>query len=1436
MGFFSSFFSKMGQSPIAFGRVGAPTITSGNFTMNEGDTTCGTLTATDPNGLDVTFSVRSGVDASLFEITGAGMDVLSFKDAPDFDNPLDADGNNVYYVQVKATNTQGRYALKFVTVTVQNVAAFPGDILLSATTVSESAIVGTEIGTLTAPGLTGDITYSLVTGENDDHNASFAIDGDKLETGALLNYEAVSRMNVRVKATNGTTDIEASFTITVTNVAEAPTNIILSKNTMDEGNEIGDVVADLFIVHQELSSPIPDYALVVGTGDTDNAAFSIDGTQLKAEVVFDYETKTSYQFRLSASTGGGPAYEKAFTLLILNVNEAPVITSGATFNVLENTTFVCTVTATDPESQAITYSIQGSQPPNKFTIGSATGTLSFASAPDFETPGGINGTNEYKVIVQATDIDGLYATKEITVNVTDVNESDIYVDYTNGSDGNNGTLAHPYKTIAKGLIMASAGKTVYLRAGTYPQDSTIYIQHSGVNGGRITLRNYPGETPVVSGFRTLSGWTDPVAGIRSVAVASYPGIVTIDGSVQGIGRFPKSGYSTYETASGTSWIRDTSLAASPVWTGAEVVIRKAHWVLDRCTVTSHSGNTINYTGGSSEPGHANFGYFFQNDIKCCTELGDWYYSGGRLYMYFGAADPASYVIKVPQVTNLVNTSGKDYMTIDGLTFEGANSNGIVITGSDHFTVQNCTINKIANVGVYVQSGATNWYLYNNTESDCLNNGIQSDSDCNIGIITGNTLDEIGQVPGMGGNGNNSYQGILTENNNADIQWNVLSNIGYIGIHARYTVGSGGTALVKNNFIDTFCNVKDDGAGIYTFGPNVLKTIESNIVINGVGAGEGTNSESSANGIYCDDTSQNVVIASNTVKSCINWGIYIHNSNNIQLLSNNLYDNKVNIAFVHGATFAAYPIVNITMTSNQSTCIDPEQKHIYYYSDYDDYATFLSTGSFDSNAFAHVNGDDAVVTLYTYLSAGSGKETRMAFSVDGWGGTNNKTTPVFIPRFTTSSLVATNKFTNGNFDTVVTGTSTGWYGTDGVAATSWDDTDKIAGGSCKTTVTSESAQYNTIPIETSIGSIAAAKEYVVRFSVIGKADKTVGMYIRLSGAPYTILTPTHYFKVDDARINHEFLLTPATTGSATLAFIAHDDDCPFYIDNVRVYESDSVVTDPADYVVFGYNETDETKTVSFTGTYYYFDGSDVTSSVNLLPFESVVLFKPATASSIVDKVVSGWKLDDVSGHVQDVTGANDSTSETGITYGVNGIVSKAITFSAGDAIRFGNPANLQFDTTFSISAWIYPTSNTGYRTIVSKQNLDDTKNGYSLYCYAGSGSTSNLVFEIADAVDRSNVYVYNSLNNNTWYHIVATYDGVTMKVYINGVLQPTTATTRVPVTTVSDFLIGAYIDFGAAISSSWVGKICEVYVSDNVFTSDEVLALYNLGDGKTYPFN
>ena len=201
----------------------------------------------------------------------------------------------------------------------------PTDIGISLSSVNENVAGNSTVGTLssTDPDAGDTFTYSLVAGAGDTDNAAFNINGSNLRISASPDFETKSSYSVRVRSTDaGGLFFEKAFTITVTNVNEAPTDINLSASAINENVAANSTVG-------VLSSTDPDagdtftYTLVAGTGSTDNAAFNINGSDLRISASPDFETKSSYSVRVRSTDQGNLSFEKAFTITVNNVNEAP---------------------------------------------------------------------------------------------------------------------------------------------------------------------------------------------------------------------------------------------------------------------------------------------------------------------------------------------------------------------------------------------------------------------------------------------------------------------------------------------------------------------------------------------------------------------------------------------------------------------------------------------------------------------------------------------------------------------------------------------------------------------------------------------------------------------------------------------------------------------------------------------------------------------------------------------------------------------------------------------------------------------------------------------------------------------------------------------------------------------------------------------------------
>jgi len=383
-------------------------------------TVVGTFTTTDPDvGDTFTYSLVAGTgdtDNASFTIVGNALQTAAI---------FDYDVKSSYSIRVQTTDSLGATFQKQFTITVTNVNEPPTDITLNPSSVAENQPVGTQVGTFTTtdPDVGQTFTYSLVAGTGDIDNASFTIVGNALQTAAIFNYEVKNSYSIRVQTSDifGAT-FQKAFTITVTNVNEPPTDITLSVSSVAENQPVGTVVGTFASIDPDFGDITFTYTLVAGTGDTDNASFTIVGNALQTAAIFNYEVKNSYSIRVQTSDIFGGTFQKIFTITVTNVNEPPTNITLSASSVAENQpvgTVVGTFTTTDPDvGQTFTYSLvagTGSTDNSSFTI--VGNALQTAAIFNYEVK------NSYSIRVQTTDNLGATFQKVFTITVTNVNEA-----------------------------------------------------------------------------------------------------------------------------------------------------------------------------------------------------------------------------------------------------------------------------------------------------------------------------------------------------------------------------------------------------------------------------------------------------------------------------------------------------------------------------------------------------------------------------------------------------------------------------------------------------------------------------------------------------------------------------------------------------------------------------------------------------------------------------------------------------------------------------------------------------------------------------------------------------------------------------------------------------------------------------------------------------
>jgi hypothetical protein len=231
----------------------------------------------------------------------------------------------------------------------------------------------------------------------------------------------------------------------------------------------------------------------------------------------------------------------------------------------------------------------------------------------------------------------------------------------------------------------------------------------------------------------------------------------------------------------------------------------------------------------------------------------------------------------------------------------------------------------------------------------------------------------------------------------------------------------------------------------------------------------------------------------------------------------------------------------------------------------------------------------------------------------------------------------------------------------------------------------------------------------------------------------------------------------------------------------------------------------------------------------------ILYRESSTSSIAfgstNTLISGGTWNNATSTKQNYSNevvivASNSTTAAGIL-GSNG--SFALNFDGVndpalvDYVNCSNAASANITGAITIEAWVR-TDGAATQSIV-KKNFGTTS-GYELSLSNNVPTLPQNFFFRLNGVDANRV---NSTNyypiDGTWAHVAATYDGATMKLYVNGVLNgtPLSVVTSI-VNNTNNLVIGT--DAAALGTKSFNGSIDEVRVWNVARTAQEILDNYN----------
>ena len=388
----------------------SPTIdSSATFTVAENQTAIGTVTATDPEGATLTYSVSG----SELAISSSG--VLTFVTAPDYET------KNTYTATVTVSDGTNS-TTQDITVNVTNVNDPP--------TFTSSAVTSA----------TQDVAYSYTVSTSDPDGNSVTVtattkpdwlsfDGTTL-SGTPLNSDVGSH-NIVLTASDGSLSTTQSFTILVANVNDLPTftstpvtsatqgqlyNYIVITNDVDIGDNITLTVTtkpDWLSLNQTTSLLI--------TRKTNSSLFNLSNvSSLNQTTPFLNQTTKilsgtpsnndvgSHNVVLTATDSNGTSTTQSFTIVVANVNDPPTFTSDVPTSATQGELYSYTVTTNDIDGDTVTV-----------TATTKPSWLSFDGTTLSGTPTSSDVGN-HNIVLTATD-GALTTTQSFTIVVVGVN-------------------------------------------------------------------------------------------------------------------------------------------------------------------------------------------------------------------------------------------------------------------------------------------------------------------------------------------------------------------------------------------------------------------------------------------------------------------------------------------------------------------------------------------------------------------------------------------------------------------------------------------------------------------------------------------------------------------------------------------------------------------------------------------------------------------------------------------------------------------------------------------------------------------------------------------------------------------------------------------------------------------------------------------------------
>ena len=401
-------------------------------TVNENESYTGpTPTFTGGTPIGVLTYTKGGSDSEKFTIDSS-TGVVSME-AKDFETPVDVGGDNIYEIEITATDSDENTATASWVVTVEDINE---EAIFEITAISDATVNENESYTGPTPTLTGGTPIGVLTyTKGGSDSEKFTIDS---LTG-VVSMVGKDYENPTDADTNNTYDIEITATDSDENTATASWVVTVEDINEEAIFEITAISDATVNENESYTGPTPTLTLTGGTpigvltytkGGSDSEKFTIDSsTGVVSMVGKDYEnptdadTNNTYDIEITATDSDENTATASWVVTVEDINEEAIfeITAISDATVNENESYTGptpTLTLTGGTPIGVLTYTKGGSDSEKFTIDSLTGVVSMVGK-DYENPTDADTNNTYEIGITATDSDENTATASWVVRVAD---------------------------------------------------------------------------------------------------------------------------------------------------------------------------------------------------------------------------------------------------------------------------------------------------------------------------------------------------------------------------------------------------------------------------------------------------------------------------------------------------------------------------------------------------------------------------------------------------------------------------------------------------------------------------------------------------------------------------------------------------------------------------------------------------------------------------------------------------------------------------------------------------------------------------------------------------------------------------------------------------------------------------------------------------------